>query len=330
MNIWHKIFNHSAKSNIAAPTAWINDLLSMDDISAIEYSTKKLSFDFEYHVLHNTLLNNTQNTEALLSIDEKTHNIVERITQQFVHIEYINKDLKMRISNAAFLYHSQLFLTYYELSKNYAHPQQRTLHIILSRALSNATQMIKWHYYDDHNEPANFWSKISSVFKTAEELFLLNAKIQSYSDQEPISLSSAYIQACMLGSLQNTIFKPQQIEIVSRLLTAWTSKISIDTKYDAEQHLFYVDTAANSPVRRIRNLKTADSHRYWRFEDVNSKIELGIFNILHNISPSPLMMKEWVTSKYALETLATLRAEWSLTHYKRDHHADYQFNITTF
>ena len=322
MNILHKIFSHSTESNNGTSITWTTDLLSMDDISAIEFSTKKLANDFK-----SDAFNHAQTMEILISIDEKTHSIVERITQYFVHIENINKNLKTRISNAAFLYHQQLFLTYAELSKNYTYTHQRTLHIVLSRALRNATQMIKWQQYNDHHEPANFWSKISGIFKTAEQLSLLNAKIQSYSDQEPISLSSAYIQACMLGSLENISFKPQQIEIISRLLTAWTSKISIDTSYDAKQHLFYVDTAANCPARRIRNFKTADTHRYWCFEDVNSKIDLCMLSILHNISPRPLLMKEWITNKYALETLATLRAEWSHTHHKRDHSTDYQFNI---
>lgn len=311
MNILRKIFKHYVEPINRTSNTWTADLLSMDDISTIELSTKKLANDFKHDAF-----SNVQNMEVLISIDEKTHSIVERITQYFVHIENISKDQKTRISNAAFLYHRQLFLSYVDLSKNYTDINQRTLHIVLSRALRNATQMIKWQQYNHHDKPANFWAKISGIFKTAEQLSLLNAKIQSYSDQEPISLSSAYIQACMLGSLENISFKPQQIEIISRLLTAWTSKISIDISYDAEQHLFYIDTAANFPARRIGNFKTADTHRYWCFEDVNSKIELCMLSIQHNMSPRPLLMKEWITNEYALETLATLRTEWSLTHYK--------------
>jgi hypothetical protein len=116
----------------------------------------------------------------------------------------------------------------------------------------------------------------------------------------------------MLGSLQNSNFKPQQIEIANRLLTACTAKISIDTTYDAEQHLFYVDTATNSPARPTTTFKTVNTNRYWCFEDVNSKIDLCMLSILLNRSPRPIMMKEWGTSQYVLETLVKLRAEWSL------------------
>ena len=148
-----------------------------------------------------------QHQETLFSIDEKTHSIVERITQHFMHTEHIDENLKARISDVTFLYHHQLFLTYYELSKNYIHYNKGLQHIVLSRALKNATQIVKWQHYTHHNEPADLWSKVSSIFKIAEQLSLLKAKIQSYSDQEPISLSSAYIQICMLGTLQNSNFR---------------------------------------------------------------------------------------------------------------------------
>lgn len=203
MNIWHKIFNYSARSK-NTPAAWIADLLSMDDISAIEYSTKKLTIDFDYHILHNTLLHNTQNIEALISNDEKTHNIVERITQVFVDIENTNENPKMRISNAAFLYHQQLFLIYLKLSQCSEELHQHQLHLFLARAFRNATQMLKWQHYSCQSTQANFWPQVASLFKMAEKFSLLNAKIQPYSNQDPISLSSAYIQACTLGSLENT------------------------------------------------------------------------------------------------------------------------------
>jgi len=308
MNILHKVFNYSAEPENAISTAWIADLLGMDDISAIEFLTEKLAHDFKHDIFVSS-----ENIEALISIDEKTHSIVERITQYFVLIENINQDLKVRISNAAFLYHRQLFLTYVELGKNYSHCHQHTLHIVLSRALKNATQMIKWQQYNHHHEPVNFWSEISAVFKAAEQSTLLNAKIQSYAGLEPVSLSSAYMHACMLGSVQSVEFRPQQIEIVSKILSMWASKISIDTTYDAKHHLFYIDTAANVPARRIRNFTAADSYRYWCFEDVNARIELCRLLIKYEILPKQQQMKELISEKYAAETLATLTAEWART-----------------
>ena len=305
MNILHKIFSLKLKKTAPLPLAWISDLCKIDDAAAIELTTTKLTSYFKSNVIQNS-----QSQETLFSIDEKTHSIVEKITQHFMHVDNIDENLKTRISNVASLYHQHLFLIYYELSNNHVHYNKGVQHIVLSRALRNATQILKWQHDTRHHEPADLWSKVSSIFKIAEQLSLLKAKIQSYSDQEPISLSSAYIQICMLGSLQNSNFRPQQIEIANRLLSAYTGKISIDTTYDAEQHLFYVDTAANSPARPTTIFKAVNTNRYWRFEDVSSKIDLCILSILLNKSPRPIMIKELGSSQYVLETLAKLRTEW--------------------
>jgi len=320
MSILRKIFHYPAKATDAPPTAWVDHLSSMDDISAIELSVKKLSHDFE-----KIAFQNTQSLKALILIDEKTHSIVESITAHFIHIENMNEELKTRISNAVFLYHRQLFIIYLNLLEHHALIQQPTLHILLSRAIRNATQMIKWRHYNYQCSPAKIWLQISEIYKIAEQHSLLNAKVQSYPDQEPISLSSAYILACMLGTLETTSLKPQQIEFVCKLLTTWTAKITIEDTYDAGQQLFYVDTASDSPAQRIRNFKPADSYRYWCFEDVNTTIELCILLMEYKISPKQTQMKALINSKYAAETLETLRNIWSKTDYKRQRRSQQRF-----
>lgn len=320
MSILRKIFHYPAKATDVPSTAWVDHLSSMDDLSAVELSIKKLSHDFK-----NTAFQNTQSLKALILIDEKTHSIVERITAHFIQIENMNEELKARISNVVFLYHRQLFIIYLNLIEHHALIQQSTLHIMLSRAIRNAIQMIKWRHYSYQRSPANIWLQTSEIYKIAEQHSLLNAKVQSYPDQEPISLSSAYIQVCMLGSLETTSLKPQQIELVCKLLTAWTAKITIEATYDAVQHLFYVDTAIDSPAQRIRNFKPADSYRYWSFEDVNTAIELCILLIEYQIAPKQVQMKALINSKYALETLEILRSVWSKTDYKRQRRSQQRF-----
>ena len=317
MEFLHKLFNHAPTPKKKVSLAWVSDLGGMDDISAIEFSTQKISEDFKKNVFQDEL-----NLDALFSIDEKTHSIVERITAHFVNIENISVELEMRISNAVFLYHRQLFLIYFALIENYVQLDQRSLHIFLARAFRNATQMIKWRYYNYQNAPANAWLQISQLYKIAEQQSLLSAKIQAYADQEPISLSTAYIHVCMLGTLESTSLKCQQIELVSQMLLAWTSKITIDSVYDPEQHLFYVDTACNSPARRIRNFKPSLSYRYWHFDGVNSKIELCMSLIEYKISPKQVQMKDFISNRYALTTFSVLHAEWSRVDYKRQRRSE--------
>ncbi|PKO46909.1 MAG: hypothetical protein CVU29_04165 [Betaproteobacteria bacterium HGW-Betaproteobacteria-22] len=317
MELLQKLFKHSTTPKSKISLSWLNGFEHMDDISIIEVTTKKLSDEFKKNVFSEEV-----HLKALFSVDEKSHNIVERLTTHFVNVENINAELEERISEAICFYHRQLFLTYYTLIDFYFDQYQEYIQLFLARAFRNATQMIKWRYYNYQSAPANVWLQLSQLYRLAEKQALLNAKIQSYSDQDPVSLSHAYVYACMLGTLENLSLKCQQIELASKLLTAWTSKISIDKTYDERQHLFYVDTASNKPAKRIRNLKLEDTFRYWNFDSVNSKIELSISLIEFNISPKQPLMKELITHKDALETFELLHAEWSRVDYKRQRRSE--------
>jgi len=317
MEFLQKFFNREPVAQATLNMAWVNELHGMDDISAIEFSTQKIIDYFKSNAYKND-----HHLERLFSIDEKTHSIVERITSHFINIEIINKEIALRISDVAFLYHRQLFLVYRALIENHSEVHHPLLHILLARAFRNATQMIKWRYYNYQTAPANVWLQISQLYKVAEQQMLLNAKIQAYADQEPVSLSTAYIHACMLGSLESISLKCQQIELISKILIAWSTKISIDSTYNPEHHLFYVDTASNTPAKRIRNFKPSNTYRYWSFESVNSKIELCMSLIEYKIEPKQLLLKDIISSKYAPATFEILSTEWSLVDYKRQRRAE--------
>jgi len=177
--------------------------------------------------------------------------------------------------------------------------------------------MIKWRYYSYQSAPANVWTQISQLYLFAENLSLLNAKIQPYADLEPTSIANAYIHVCMLGTLESLSLKCEQIEFVSKMLTAWTSKTTVDRVFDESLHLFYVDTTGNKPAKRIRTFKPASTYRYWNLDSVISKIQLCISLIEFNISPKQPFMKELISHKDASTTFEILNTEWSRVDYNR-------------
>lgn len=323
MGLFRKLFGTSSASKAHPRLSWIGELNGLDDISAIELTTERLSEDFKKNVFHDAA-----NIKALFSVDEKTHIIVERITIHFVNIENISAELEERITEAVYLYHRQLFITYLSLINNFEH-EQLTLHLLLARAIHNATRMIKWRYYNYQSAPANVWLQLSELYLIAEKQSLLNAKIQAYPDLEPLSLSAAHIHAFMLGTLESLSLKCQQIELVSKMLIAWTSKLSIDSAYNEMLHLFYIDTTSNRPARRIRNFKPANTYRYWSFDSVNSKIELCMSLIEFNISPKQPLMQEIVRDKDAITMLEILHTEWSRIDYKRQRRTEDRASAAT-
>jgi hypothetical protein len=312
MEFLRKIFNHSQPPIHSGILAWVNELSGMDDVTAIEYVTQQLNADTKKNTFQDD-----QYLEALFSIDEKTHILVEKITAHYIDIDHMSIGLEERIANAVFLYHRQLFLIYFTLIENLTPFHPKPLLLMLARAIYSATQMIKWRYYNYQSAPANVWQQISKLYLIGEAQSLVEDTVQTYQDQEITTLSSAYIHACMLGSLESLSFKHQQIDLVSKMLTNWTLKILIQKEFDEKKHLFYVDTASDAPARRIRNFKPVNSYRYWCFDSINSKIELCLSLIEFNISPKQHMMKALIDHKYAIPTLETLRAEWSRLEYKR-------------
>jgi hypothetical protein len=312
MAFLQNLFKNTSVPKMKKSMAWMHQIKGMDDISAIEFVTAKLGDEFKANAFSDPAY-----LESLLSIDENTHIIVERITTHFIHIEHISVELEERVSNAVFFYHRQLFLIYFSLIDHFYDQYQQHIHLLLARAIRNATQMIKWRYYNYQSAPANVWLHISQLYLLAENLSLLNAKIQAYADLEPISISNAYIQVCMLGTLENLNLKCEQIELVSQMLAIWTSKTTVDKVFNEQQHLFYVDTASNKPAKGIWTFKPANTYRYWSFDSVISKIELCLSLIEFNIAPKQPFMKQLITHKDAFTTFETLNTQWSRVDYSR-------------
>ncbi len=317
MQIFKKIFSKSSSSKANFSLAWAHELKGMDDISAIEYCTKQLNEDYK-----NERFKDEQHLLAFLSVDEKSHTIVERITSHYINIENIGIELEERMIQSVFFYHRQIFLIYFTLIENLAPENHPSLTTLLARAINSATQMVKWRYYNFHSSPANVWVQIAQLYKLAEEKLLLDKSVEVYAGQEPTTLSIIYIKACMLGTLESVSFKRQQIDLVGKLLEKWAAKITIDHTYDEKKHLFYVDTASNIPAKRIRNFKPADTYRYWCFDSINSKVELCISAIEFNILPKQLSLQEFTHNKYFLPTLEVLRTEWSRGDYKRQRRSE--------
>src|SRR4051812_25337872 len=107
MRFLQKIFSKSPASRGMNNFPWALALKDLDDISAIEYSSQQLNHEFK-----NNAFNDELYLQALFAIDEKTHTIVERITNQYITIENISIELEERLTHSVFLYHRQMFLIY--------------------------------------------------------------------------------------------------------------------------------------------------------------------------------------------------------------------------
>jgi hypothetical protein len=291
---------------------WAGELTGLDDISVIERATLHLNASLKNGAFENELY-----LHAMFAIDEKLHITVERITAHYINITNIGVELEDRFNSSLFLYHRQTFLVYLTLIERLAPIAHPSLLIMMGRAMNSAMEMIKWRYYNFQSSPANVWLQLSKLYLTGKSQSLLEAPVTLYDEATPTTLSTLYVQACMLGTIETLSFKRQQIYLVCKMLAKWAPKTAIANQYDEKKHLFYVDTAKNVPAKRIRNFKPEDSYLYWCFTNVNSKVDLCLSSIELNISPKQLALEEFIDNKYFLPTLEVLRTEWSRTDYKR-------------
>lgn len=298
---------------------WAHEIDAMTDIAAIEHATKQLIVDY-----NKALFDDHQHLEAFFALDEKTQAIVERVTEEYIETDHIDLDYAAHIANIVFLYHRQIYNTYLKLIKHTAEIEQSTLLTMLLRATNSATAMIKWRYYQFQSAPANIWQQLSKLYTIAEEKFIQNEPMQLYLGNEiagdeantkenkpvMITMTYAYIRACMLGTLETLSFKAPQIMLVCKILDTWSAKLNIEKEYDAQKHLFYVDLTQNAPTKRIRKLKPNKHNRYWTLDAINSKIELCLSLLEFNIAPKQAKIIEITQHKHALITLSALRSEW--------------------
>ena len=311
MQLFKKIIDYSTKLLANHELPWAHEIDTLEDLAAIELTTARLTED-----LKNGVYQDHQHLEAFFAMDEKTHPIAKRITEDYLETDFVDIDHEERIANAVFLYHREIFATYLALLRNPAPVEHLVLHTMLLRAMNTATAMVKWRFYKFQSAPANIWLQISKLYKVAEKHFLQNEAMAIYFDptsaeQKLTTISSMYIQACMLGSLEGLSFKSQQIELAHKILDFWAAKVSIDRDYDSQKYFFYVDTGSNTPAKRIRKFKPTENCRYWSLDGINSKVELCLSLLEFNIAPKQEKIKEIVNSKYALITLGALQAEWS-------------------
>lgn len=302
-----------------------NKLKELDYIASIEHACQRLDLD-----LKENLFSNDDYLNYFLTIDDKTRVIVEKVKDSYLKIDIINQQHKSRMASAVFAHHRLMFQIYFKLIVSLAPLKHPQLGMLIGRAINNATEIIKWRYFNFQSAPGNVWLQIANLYDMAEKNKLADDVIDFYpelkhGDDMPSTIASAYIMINMLGSMESHSLKPQQIDFMSKMLTLWTRNTRVETEYDEHRHLFSANLEKNAPAKRIRNLSQKSSNRYWCMDKLNIKIQV-LMQRLETKTPSksPDMVR-LASHLYAHQTLQMIRNEWSLSEYKRQRRAHPRF-----
>src|SRR5450830_585634 len=272
-SIFNKLIIKPAKDPIADYLIWLNDLGSLDEITALQTTTKHLT-----KFLEDASFGVESRIKILMQIDEVNHPFIENIMLQYAKFENLRPELESRLSETAYYYQRQLFLNYRKqlggADQNAMQFAWNQREILFARALQAAFAMIKLRYFKHQPAPDAAWSQIYTLYKLAENDNLLDKSIRLYDNTANTSIATMLVQAAMLDSLDHSNMKRQDINLICQLLRKLIPSISINKEYDEKSFLFYVDLNLDKGAKRVRNFTPPPSCRYWNMEGVSLSIEL--------------------------------------------------------
>ncbi len=315
-----KLIGRNLDSSASIDLKWLDDLEKIDELTAIENSTRMLKGYFA-----DESVNEAERLRALLAIDQENRYRVNKITRQFVELETMRPELESRISETIYFYHRQIFIGYRSLIKRFFETSDdiiftyNRLPLVLGRALLAAYSMAKWRHYCQQPVACMTWSEIFDIYKILEQESLLDLTVPLYRGELDSHLAASFVQACMLDSLGQSGLNKLQVERASLLLEKWIPWTKITKHYDQQRHLYYIDLSKGQGSKRIRLFEPTPSCRYWDTDQLSTKIDSAIEALDKDL---PHDLETIGNSGALLEILTLLRSEWSRSAYKRQRRAE--------
>ena len=316
-NIIQQIFGTKAKHESNKLGAWVLELVDMDDLSALKFSTQKLAAMAE-----EIQLNTQQKLDLLIEVEELNQPRLEKMATQFVNVTNMKSDLENSISDTCYQYCRQSYICHLKIIELVINPSKFTLTgnmavIILARAINAAFNMAKWRLFMQQNPPTKVWLQIFMLYKIAHKQNLLNTPIELFPMSPSTTLSAYIVQICMLGQLAQATMQRVHIEIAARLLKAWLTRAHLSNKHTPEQYLFYIDLERDNAAKRMRNFEPNDSCRYWELDDFEKQLNVATTVSDRGEMPESLIFSKIDNVKKLNETLNILQAEWRKKEYLR-------------
>jgi len=318
-SIIRRLITKKEATSIAGHRQFLSELHALDDIAALEASTRFLSGYGE---------TDRAAQLALLHIDEANHPRLEKLLEQYARFDKLRPELENRIAEGSYYYQRQIFLSYVqqielqrlELPASNTPPPESSpyqISLMCGRALHAGLCMIKLRYFQQQAVPAAAWHQMFQVYRLAERLGLTSTPLSIYADCPEKSLATMFAQICMLDSVNQSSMNRVQIELTWQLLTKLLRNVQVVDHYEEQHHFYFIDLRKDRGARRMRTLEPSPEYRYWSTDDLSMRIEL-----LSNTQNLPqamvkLGLAEFSNNAHLSSLLQQLQFDWSKSNYRR-------------
>ena len=330
-SLLHQIFGATPLIKSNQHKVWLADLVDLDDLAALQLSTKHLT----------QLLNPADTTETVgleqqfdLIFELEAHNQLrlEKLSAQLANVENMKIELENSIFDTCYNYCRQSYIIHLKLieqafsnhKKNLGEveeiayqPADSTLVLLIARALYTAFNMIKWRLFSQTNPPTKVWLQLNMLYKIAAQRSLLNSPYELFNLAPSTTLAANFVQCWMLGQLAQASMQKYQVEISARILTTLLTRMHISHQYTLEQYLFFIDLDKDIAAKRMRDAYASDGCRYWELDELEKQLAVAITVSDRGEIPQSLAFSKIDHAKKLNDTLVILIEEWKRVGYVR-------------
>lgn len=326
-NIFQQLFSTNPAKKTNKLTAWVSDLQEMDDLTALQFSTKQLAITLNQNE-GQEVLSLQQQFDLIIEIEALNQARLKKLSTQFSNVENMKPELENNICEACYSYCRQSYICHLKIIEkvfdanktqleNNFELEENTRILLIARALNTAFNMVKWRLFSQANPPAKVWLQINVLYRIAAQQTLLNSPVELFDFSPSTTLAALYVQTCMLGQLAQASMQKYHIEIATRILNTLLTRAYISNKFTPEQYLFFIDLEKDAPAKRMRDFNPSESYRCWELDELEKQLTVAITVSDRGEIPQSLAFSKIDNAKKLNETLKILLEEWRKTGYVR-------------
>lgn len=336
--IFQQIFSSGVIKKPNHFKAWLPELKDMDDLVALQFSTRHLTQlavsatpineNQDAQIEDADTLTVAQRLSLITELEALNKSRLEKLAVQLCNVENMKMELENSIFDACYNYCRQSYIVHLKLieqvfgaaktsvEKNDL-PDQKAVILLMARALNAANNMIKWRLFSQTNPPAKVWSQVNTLYKIAGKHNLLNTPVEVFNLSPASTLAAHFVQCWMLGQLAQASLQKHHVEITTRILSTLCTRAHISNIYTPEQYLFFIDLEKDEPAKRMRDAYASDSCRYWELDELEKQLTVALTVSDRGEIPQSLAFSKIDHAKKLNETLGLLIEEWKRAGYLR-------------
>lgn len=311
--------------------AWLADLKDLDDLSALQLSTRHLT-QLLNPVDTSETFTLAQQLDFIFELEAINQLRLEKLSAQLAYVENMKIELENSMFDTCYNYCRQSYIVHLKLIEQAFNanlstnsqgdevtyqPADSTLVLLIARALYTAFNMVKWRLFSQTNPPTKVWLQVNMLYKIAAQRSLLNSPFELFNLAPSTTLAANFVQCWMLGELAQASMQKHQVEITARILTTLLTRAHISNQYTLEQYLFFIDLDKDIAAKRMRDAYASDSCRYWELDELEKQLLVAITVSDRGEIPQSLAFSKIDHATKLNETLIVLVEEWKRVGYVR-------------